>query len=287
MTCRDFESQWNELIDAEAAGPSRATVNAVADDRARIERERDLVDHATTCPGCGQLANRYQGLRRALQVLGTAPAPPDGFADRVLAEVRAPRLSPGWRIYGQTRHASWRSLVVAVASIAAAAMLASALLKYVSVRLQPDGAAAVAQNHRMMGGGPSEPETNSDPVDSRAFNLALADATAASWELARSASEPAARISLQMLAAIADTQHGPAQPSSSISSEPSAVAVPSLDALAPDAAAAGEMLQQVGERVATGARPFSETARHAFGFLIGPAVAQPDVPAHPPAPKGA
>ncbi len=39
---------------------------------------------------------------------------------------------------------------------------------------------------------------NHSPVvgDTRALNTALADATAATWDLARSASEPAARISL-------------------------------------------------------------------------------------------
>ena len=66
-----------------------------------------------------------------------------------------------------------------------------------------------------------------------------------------------------------------------------AVSVPSLDSLAPDTAAAGAMLQQVGDRLTNGVRPLSDTARHAFGFLLGTALAKPEVPVNPPAQKGA
>ncbi len=46
--------------------------------------------------------------------------------------------------------------------------------------------------------------------------------------------------------------------------------MPTLDPLGPDAAGASDVLQQVGDRLAAGVRPLSSTARHAFGFLLGP-----------------
>ena len=48
------------------------------------------------------------------------------------------------------------------------------------------------------------------------------------------------------------------------------VPVPSLEPLTPDASAASAVLQQVGDRLSTGVQPLSSTARHAFGFLLGP-----------------
>jgi hypothetical protein len=113
--------------------------------------------------------------------------------------------------------------------------------------------------------------------------MALSEATAATWDLARSASEPAARISRQVLDAATGPDRSPAQPASVVV----AVSVPSLDSLAPDTAAAGAMLQQVGDHLTNGVRPLSNTARHAFGFLLGTALAKPEVPVNPPAQKGA
>ena len=117
--------------------------------------------------------------------------------------------------------------------------------------------------------------------------MALADATAATWDLARSASEPAARISRQVLDAATEPEHDPGPAAALPAPIAATVSVPSLDSLAPDSAAAATMLQQVGDRLATGVRPLSDTARHAFGFLLGPALAKPEVPANPPAQKGA
>jgi hypothetical protein len=131
--------------------------------------------------------------------------------------------------------------------------------------------------------------TKTAPVDSRALNLAVAEATAMTWDLARSASEPAARISRQVLDTASNPEQDRAVPDTASSSDSVAatIAVPSLDALAPDAETAGAILQQVGDRLATGVRPLSESARHAFGFLLGPPLEKPQVPTNPPAQKGA
>ena len=137
---------------------------------------------------------------------------------------------------------------------------------------------------------PRRPRHDSETIaDARALNMALSEATAATWDLARSASEPAARISRQVLDAATGPDRSPAQPASVTGSGSVAatVSVPSLDSLAPDTAAAGAMLQQVGDRLTNGVRPLSDTARHAFGFLLGTALAKPEVPVNPPAQKGA
>ena len=120
------------------------------------------------------------------------------------------------------------------------------------------------------------------------MNSALAEATAATWDLARSASEPAARISREVLDAATKTDHAPVEAASITSAGPvtANALVPSLDSLVPDAAA-GAMLQQVSDHFAHGVRPLSDTARNAFGFLRGPTLTKPEVRLNPPAQKGA
>ena len=137
--------------------------------------------------------------------------------------------------------------------------------------------------------GPGGGDASRAEVNAEALNHAWAEATEATWDLARSASEPAARISRQMLDAATAPERRQAEPAlnSGRGSIAATVSVPSLDALAPDAAAAGAMLQQVGDRLATGVRPLSNTARHAFGFLLGAPVPKPEVPNNPQAQKGA
>ena len=111
------------------------------------------------------------------------------------------------------------------------------------------------------------------------LNEALASATKATLDLARSASEPAARLSRQLL----DASTEPDIESASRSS--STVSVPSLDSFTPDSAAAVATIQQVGDRLASGVRPLSSTA----GLLLpaGPAPPKPPTRANPPAARGA
>ena len=76
MSCDDFEQRWNELLD---------TCAPVATDR-----ERALLAHAAVCATCREVAERYQGLRRALSAWGPPPAPA-GSAERILAAVERKR----------------------------------------------------------------------------------------------------------------------------------------------------------------------------------------------------
>jgi hypothetical protein len=101
------------------------------------------------------------------------------------------------------------------------------------------------------------------------LSVAVADARDASWRLAQAASEPAARLMLDA-SSIGDAPAVEAEPA------PSPAIVPA------------SLLDQVGGYAAAGARPLSDAARQAFGFLRSPALAPPDrnVPA-PAAPRGA
>jgi hypothetical protein len=159
------------------------------------------------------------------------------------------------------------------ASVLGAALIGLTLLRISRNRI--DGLAAPAQLagndvHSVAGS-----ENAAHP--STALNRALAEATSATWDLARSASEPAARISRDVLDATKQGEPGSSQASRDTSATgPSetmeglailTVPVPSLEPLAPDASA---VLQQVGDRLSTGVEPLSNTARHAFGFLLGP-----------------
>ena len=119
------------------------------------------------------------------------------------------------------------------------------------------------------------------------LNSALADATDATWDLARVASEPAARISRQVFDAAVSPERAPAQPGVAGDAIPESGTVLSLDALASDSAAAVATLQQVGDHLASGVKPLSSTARQAFGFLLGPARPKPDARPHAPVARGA
>jgi hypothetical protein len=284
MTCREFERAWNELLDAEAGGGVERPDPGVAG------RERALLKHVVGCSSCGQVSARYLALRRAIRAWGPPPAPSAGLTDRILAEIQTPAAA-AWPIYGVVRRELPRTR--ALVSIMAAAMAASVLLGFILhrgiERRRPKEPMAVLHNTPVESGRHEGRDSATLVVDSRALNLAFSEATAATWDLARSASEPAARISRQVLDAATGPDRSPAQPTSIAGSGSvvDAVSVPSLDSLAPDAAAAGAMLQLVGDRLTNGVRPLSNTARHAFGFLLGTAVAKPEVPINPPAQKGA
>jgi hypothetical protein len=99
------------------------------------------------------------------------------------------------------------------------------------------------------------PETPQAPAPSpRPLADALADATSATWSLAQAASGPAARLGRQVIA------------DASVPEPPSSL--PLTDPIGP----ASDVLQKVSGRVNAGIRPLSGSARHAFGFLLGPAL---------------
>jgi hypothetical protein len=259
MNCHDFRRKWDELLDAET--PAGATA---------ADGEDALREHAAGCDACRQLAARYHVLRHALRAWVRAPQPSSDLADRILAAASAPSGS-AWAVGGAPprERMPWRFLASAVAAAIAAALVLPAINRLIpSQRRELPLAAQNAELHAV-----ASPET--DPNDHADLQRALAEATSATWDLARSASEPAARLSRDMLDATIQSEDafpdlpiGPAEAGA-------AVAVAALIPQAPDAATASAVLQQVGDHLAAGVRPLSSTARHAFGFLLGPGPDRP------------
>ena len=268
MNCRDFERLWNELIDAGSRSPG--------DDHSCTDTEREtaLFQHAAACPACRRSAAGYQALQRAILAWGKAPEPSHGLTDRILAAVDAPprasRLTA--RLSRPTIFNRWP--VAAAASIVAVLAL-GIIISRVNVNVARDRGRLVEREPL--------PAKNfgSNPSESPRLNEALASASEATWDLARSASEPAARLSRQFLDAAGELDN-PRQSGNS-----AAVSVPSLDSFTPNSASAVETIQQVGDRLASGVRPLSSSARQAFGFLLGPPPSKPDNRANPPAARGA
>jgi len=109
--------------------------------------------------------------------------------------------------------------------------------------------------------------------------VAVADARDASWRLALSASEPAARLGLAML----DASIAPAEPAPGPTPADAGTAPP-LD----PSAFRPALLDRFGDYAAAGVRPLSDSAARAFGFLRPPSAARADAPEAPPAdPQGA
>ena len=267
MNCQDFERIWNERIDA-SSSPSGDLGT-----RSTSGSELALREHAAGCSTCRRKAAGYQALERSILAWGPPPAPPAHLADRILVAARAQPSSA--RQGARTWHSRRRLVRFLVAAASIIPIITIGLMTRITIDRARD-------RDRLASATPGNlPRTSSGRSDGPKLNEAFASATEASWDLARSASEPAARLSRQFLDAA--TESGPDQPHESSGG----VSVPSLDAFAPDSAAAIATIQQVGDRFADGVRPLSSTARHAFGFLLGPAPPKPDIRANPPAARGA
>jgi hypothetical protein len=286
MTCRDFEGTWNELLDAETR-LARAAGSAGVSAPSLAEREQALSQHASECAACAKLSTRYQVLRRAIRAWAPPPAPSAALADRIITEMQAPPRN-AWAIYRTTEGPLRRSHVLAAVAAGWAAVLVIAVV-LPRLNRSMNQALPLAQQIAFHNT-PSDAKRRTALVahDARGLNLAFAEATAATWDLARSASEPAARISRDVLDAATKTDETEAEPASITSTGrgKSAGPVPSLDSLVPDAAA-GAVLQQVSDHFAEGVRPLSDTARQAFGFLRAPTIVKPEVRFNSPAQKGA
>lgn len=215
MNCHDFESSWNARLDSRGATPGVS--------------EPTLEAHAASCPSCQAIQRRYQVLNQAIAALSLPPSPPAGFADRVLAAADAEVL--------RLPTPAWRKLTPIAA---AAAVFFAATLGLWAWRAD-------------RGEGQPEPVARVRSIDRGDLSEALALATSATWDLAREASAPAARVGQQVLG------------SAEIPERPSAISLPVGVTIGP----AADALQSVGDRVNAGVGPLEGTARHAFGFLLG------------------
>ncbi|HEX8201399.1 MAG TPA: hypothetical protein VF590_13005 [Isosphaeraceae bacterium] len=235
MRCRDFERLWNERLDARSGGSPHA--------------DRELEAHAAACPSCRSLAGRYRVLQRAIGALGPPPAPPADFAVRCLAAweraqpARAPRairFRPPIPVPVPARWAAAAALLLVI-GLAARSWLSR------PHRPGPE----VARRDPVT---PPVPAPAPAPV--RPLADAVADATAATLDLAWETSAPAARVGRAVLGDVAI---------------PAATSMP----LPVPAGPAPPAWNEVGQRVNAGFRPLSGSARHAFGFLLPPTLDPP------------
>ena len=197
-----------------------------------IELERALEHHAASCAECRARDTQFMRLGQAIGQLPRIEVPA-GFADRCVSALRPAERARHWAAAAWTRRLAY--------PLAAAACLTAgtvAVLRLAAPPITPEIAQAQAP-----------------AADTASLPDALADATSATWQLALEASGPAARIGRDVL----DTTVDRGSPGSSLAS-------PSVTG------AASDVLQSVGERVNEGVRPLSGSAKHAFGFLLGPAL---------------
>jgi hypothetical protein len=227
MICRDFERLWNERLDAR---------DAVAPDEGH-----PLAAHAAGCAACRPIHERYLTLSQAIRVASPLPAPPQGFVARVLAAAEIEQLGLAEVAFGAR---PWRIARRFVPLAAAAALLAAVWIGRDAWTGRDRGASPQIGANIVV--------VNTQPADRDDLALALADATSATWQLARAASGPAARVGRQML----DATELPETPT------PDSLALPvSIEP-------AAEVLERVGARVNAGVRPLGGSARNAFGFLF-------------------
>jgi hypothetical protein len=234
MKCRDFERLINEQLDArEAACP---------------DVERALESHGSACPACRAVALRYQTLRQAIAARGTPSAAPAGFAERFLEHWQHAGFEGGEEARPRTLRLWPATLPIAAAASLLLAVLLGVRSGWPARPVRPDAV----------------PPPLAATIDPDALSAALAEATSATWDLARAASAPAARVGLEVLDApeVAGTT----------------TAAPSLSE---EGGPASEVLQDMGERVNDGVRPLSGTARSAFGFLLGTDLPPPEAPPRP------
>jgi hypothetical protein len=160
MNCTEYESAWNERLDARDTGPAPS-----------------LKRHAAECPACWVLGARYHALSQAIQALEPLLMSPAGFVDRVLAaESARPAVVP------MPRRVVWR---LAPFAAAAAALIPVVFLIPRAWPPAPERPAATVAHVRTI-----EPD---------GLTQALAVATSATWDLARETSAPAARVGRQVL----------------------------------------------------------------------------------------
>lgn len=220
MNCHDFELAWNERLDDPAAS---------------LRLSEPLADHAANCPACQPVHARYLRLSRALVENAAVAAPAVDLTDRILtAAMASGDLGPRRRHHVQG---------VVWLALAAGVLLAATIL--------------LVQNRFQSGTEtPQVPVATKlpSPLDDEDLSEAVADATQATWELAREASVPAARLGLAML-----------------ESSPLPESAPSFELHAPSVTPDRSVWKSVGERLNEGVRPLEGSARNAFSFLLSSA----------------
>jgi hypothetical protein len=312
MNCRDFRRRLDQWLDTETRPLTRGMTELDGGRRADPGRgsveawDPAMADHAAGCHDCRELGAGYRLLGRALRSWDRAPVPPADLADRILSAAGSSPPADGAVNVRWQPDRPWRTIWM-LASFAAAGLVL-ALLPPAIHRMIPGAGLDRPADRPIASPSPDRDflRAVSDgplgPTDRLDLQLALAEATSATWDLALTASGPATRISREVLDATTQAEEPPVrgrsdrqgagEGGSAVDRSPSVVGLavpipPWLPDDADPAASASAVLQQVGDHLATGVRPLSKTARHAFGFLLGPTRDQQGARSTPPNAKGA
>lgn len=301
MTCQDFDQVWNDLLDAEPAG-ARGSPNEALAGRLISDREQASREHAASCPTCQQRQASYERLRQALRTWSLVPRPassaPADLVERILAAVPA-SLGSSTLPIGQTQPAirHWRTrlwLGAAIAAVAAVLILLVVPITWERKRLDVGHTPHGALHQPSSVSGPS-PSLARHQRSRPGLSASLESATAATWDLAVTASEPAARLGRGVLGSatpppIENSGRSGSEPLATGSSDSIAAGLPSIPSLfqsLPDSPPVSALLQAMGDSLSATVRPLSSTARQAFGFLRAPSLEKNDNRISPPVSKGA
>ncbi len=286
MNCQDCDQIWNQLLDAEPLSRARVATGLEPSPQLLAEREQAACAHTLGCSRCRHTRARYETLRGALRAWAASERPElmlsPALVERILAEQEA----------GSSRRARrWRAGLSLGTAVAAAACLIAVVLAPIPWRLErvsrgsDHGRAAAPASESAL-------HLSNRTSDSRVLSDALADATAATWDLARTTSEPAARLGRQVLESATQVENTSGARASL--ADLAGSSYPGLDSLSgvlpvvPQPPPGSALLQQVGDGLSASVRPLSSTARQAFGFLRIPSLEKTgNSPLHQPASKGA
>lgn len=125
-------------------------MNAVLDGEATPAQEAELTAHLSLCPACAALYEDLRALREGADGL-IVPAP-DGFADAVMAQVRAEAAAPKLKVLPKPRRKTWMP-AAAMAAVCAIALLGSGALKYFHPHSGGSAAPAAAPDAAIMAAG--------------------------------------------------------------------------------------------------------------------------------------
>ena len=214
MNCRSYEDHWHDWLDARGAEPEGLV--------------RALEEHESACAACREQGRGYRALRRAIGGMVPAPAAPEGFAAR---------FAPGGDLAGE---------------VARPAILPARPRPGGRIRIWPAAAAALVAALIGVRGGRVDRKGPEVAAARRPLSAALAEATSASWALARATSAPAARVGRDAIGEAAELD------------------LPTLAIVGPEAAAVPGPPRAAVDAFPAGVRPLSGSARHAFGFLLAP-----------------
>jgi hypothetical protein len=295
MNCHEFDQGWNEILDSLTATWDRgvAASRPGASPSVPTRTEQAVREHASGCDSCRMSHTRFESLRHALEAWlsdpRTLPSPPEDLVERILAASELGSAVPSnSRLVTDRSSRSWLtagSLALAIAAAGVFLMIAPTIRDLRRDR----GGNRLATNPAITRSARSSPSGVRNGW-SQGLSESFASATAATWDLARSTSEPAARLGREVLEAAAQSSDPAADEPSLATGEgplgPGLVSLPSVLRGAPDPPGSA-LLQEIGERLSASVGPISSTARQAFGFLRTPSLEKQDKRISQPASKGA